>query len=180
LTVGRFVTAKGLHVLIDALAVVVDRVGPAVTAVFAGSTDLSDVVYLRQLEAQVEHHGLGSVVEFRPNLDDRQLWHEYDQADVLVSPSFHEGLCVPVIEAYIAGCRVVATDGGNLPFVVQPPDPIVPTGDVEALADAVVSALESGRRPHPARAAVDRLIATYSRQNSIDELRRAVFEEVSC
>ena len=66
-----------------------------------------------------------------------ELWHLYERSHVVVSPSFHEGLCVPIIEGYLAGCRAIGTDAGNVPFAVQPPDPVVPAGDEDALADAI-------------------------------------------
>ena len=33
-------------------------------------------------------------------------------------PSYHEGYCLPVLEALHAGCQVVASDAGNLPAIV--------------------------------------------------------------
>ena len=52
-----------------------------------------------------------------------------EDADVVISTSFHEGLCVPLIEGYAAGCRAIGTTAGNLPYVVFAPDPVVPPGD---------------------------------------------------
>ncbi len=110
-------------------------------------------------------------------MDDEALAREYERADVLVSPSLHEGLCVPVIEAYAAGCNVVGTDAGNLPYVVQPPDPVVPAGDPDALAEAIVASRGRSlpaQRSVPAGAAA--LVATHSRERARAELIAAVAE----
>ncbi len=64
-------------------------------------------------------------------------------------PSFHEGLCVPVIEGYAAGCRAIGTTAGNLPYIVFPPDPVVAPGDPPALADAIERVLDRPRSQRP-------------------------------
>jgi glycosyltransferase involved in cell wall biosynthesis len=178
LAVGRFVPAKGVHILVEAIATVVEHLGSDLSVVLAGSTDLSDTGYLDHLRDEVTRLGLDEIVEFRLNVDDEQLWEEYERAHVFVSPSLHEGLCVPVIEAYLAGCRVVATDAGNLPNLVHPPDPVVAAGDARALAEALVSVLRSARQDRPTPPLVDQLLATYSRRTAIETLREAVLDEL--
>ena len=139
LTVGRLVAAKGVDVLIDALGRAVRAVGPIVELALAGNTQFSNKNDVRDVEAMITELGLGDLVRFEYDLDDEQLWQLFEWADVVVSPSLHEGLCVPVIEGYLAGCRAIGTDAGNLPFVVQPPDPVVPARDATALGDAIAT-----------------------------------------
>lgn len=139
LTVGRLVPAKGTDVLVEAMATVVAQLDHPVTLVLAGSSDFSDPTFIDTLRDRIRRTKLGRVVRIKQDLDDAALGREYVRADVLVTPSLHEGLCVPVIEAYHAGLRVVGTDAGNLPYVVQAPDPIVPAGDADALAQAIVA-----------------------------------------
>ena len=50
---------------------------------------------------------------------DEELWHLFADSDIVACPSFHEGLCVPAIEAYIAGCRVVSTTESGGPLAVR-------------------------------------------------------------
>jgi glycosyltransferase involved in cell wall biosynthesis len=175
LAVGRLVEAKGVHVLIDAVRIAAERLGNRMRLAIVGSTALSDPAYSDRLRGMVEDAQLTGIVEIIDSPDDEQLCDWYRRADVLVSPSFHEGLCVPVIEAYRAGCRVIGTDAGNLPYVVQPPDPVVASGDAEAMAAAIVTVADqittgSSRAPD----GVDQLLEAYSTATTISQLRQAL------
>jgi glycosyltransferase involved in cell wall biosynthesis len=175
LTVGRLVPAKGVDVLVEAMDAVVQRLEGRVSLILAGNTEFSNRDFIDSLRESIRARRLGRFIKIKEDLDDRSLQKEYGRADVLVSPSLHEGLCVPVIEAYAAGCRVVGSDAGNLPNVVQPPDPIVPAGDPVGLAAAIVqvgneviagvSALPPG---------VPDLIRAHSWQSVRDELALAL------
>jgi glycosyltransferase involved in cell wall biosynthesis len=71
----------------------------------------------------------------------------YDESDVFVMPSHHEGFCVPVIEAAIRGLPVVATSAGALPETVGVEASLLAPGDVGALARALrasVSGVQGG------------------------------------
>lgn len=70
----------------------------------------------------------------------------YSRADVLVLPSYEEGLPVVLLEAYAAGCAVIATPVAAIPEVVLEKNGIlVPPGDAAALA-AAIDALGDDRR----------------------------------
>lgn len=175
LTVGRLVPAKGVDVLLDAMSSVVADAKVPVELVLAGSSQLSDDGFLDRLSVAIDGNDLSGRIEILLDLSDSELWDEYCRADVLVVPSLHEGLCVPVVEAYLAGCRVVGTDAGNLPNVVQPPDLVVPAGDPTALADAIVRTVNEVAIDglHVPEGAAD-LIAAYSRAGSVAALADAI------
>jgi glycosyltransferase involved in cell wall biosynthesis len=137
LTVGRFVPAKGLDVLLDALVRLRPPYERLVSATLAGNAALSDSGHLDHLRARIDDLELGGRVRIVVAPEAPELHALYRRSHVVVSPSFHEGLCVPVVEGYLAGCRAIGTDAGNLPFLVAPPDPVVPAGDSGALADAI-------------------------------------------
>jgi glycosyltransferase involved in cell wall biosynthesis len=67
------------------------------------------------------------------------------ESDVVVMSSRAEGLGTVVLRAVALGKPVVATRAGGLPEIVAP-ESLVPVGDADALARAVVQAL---RRPVP-------------------------------
>jgi glycosyltransferase involved in cell wall biosynthesis len=82
-------------------------------------------------------------VRYLGDLEDDAVARLMSNTDVLVVPSYHEGYCLPVIEAYQAGCQVVAYDAGNLPNVVGHLGQLVPTGDLDALAVAIARAVDA-------------------------------------
>jgi glycosyltransferase involved in cell wall biosynthesis len=156
LTVGRIVAAKGVATLVEAIGLLPTDVRAAVRVRVAGASHFSDAGLIAALQADAT--ALGDTVEFVLDADDDVLAALYATSDVLVSPSLHEGLCIPVIEAYGHGLRAIGTDAGNLPFVLVAGDERVPPGDAPALAAAItrtVAAVRAGDDPHAvARAAV--------------------------
>jgi glycosyltransferase involved in cell wall biosynthesis len=73
----------------------------------------------------------------------------YLSADALVLPSYHEGYCVPAVEALWAGCFPITFDSSNLPHVTGGLGTLVPTGSVDAFRAAVfdfVDRIDSARR----------------------------------
>ena len=139
--------------------------------VIAGNHETSAGSYYEQLTRRVAALGLQYAVRF-VHPDDDELWQLYEAAHIVVSPSLHEGLCVPVIEGYLAGCRAVGTTAGNLPFVVQPPDEVVPPGDAGQLAAAIERAATRVGQPHPY---ADELCALFS----ADAVAERLCEELS-
>ncbi|HUP73236.1 MAG TPA: glycosyltransferase [Acidimicrobiales bacterium] len=145
LTVGRLAPAKGLHVLMDALALLLDRGVWDFELRVAGNPALSSTDYSNGLADQIRGHGLGSRVHLIGQPTDDDLWALYEETDVVVSPSLHEGLCIPIIEGYLAGCRAIGTDAGNLPYVVCPPDKVARANDSESLSDVIETTLQEIR-----------------------------------
>ncbi len=96
-----------------------------------------------------------------------------------MSTSFHEGLCVPVLEGYAFGCRAIGTTSGNLPFLVQPPDPCVPAGDAPALAAALVDVaadILAGDRPTRRH---DELVERYSARSCVKALQVELYRQAA-
>jgi len=137
LTIGRVTAAKGTDVLIEAVGMLAARMDVPIDLDIVGNPRLSDAAFAAALQGRIDELDIGSNVRIEPGVDEPALWDRLESAHILVCPSLHEGLCVPVIEAYIAGCRVVVSDGGNLPHLVRAPDEVVPAGDPGALASAI-------------------------------------------
>ena len=89
---------------------------------------------LRELPDRVEHV---------PQLEPRDVARAFDDATVLVLPSWPEGLGRVVIEAFARGRGVVATDAGGIPDLVQDgvEGILIPPADEEALVASLVRTL---------------------------------------
>jgi glycosyltransferase involved in cell wall biosynthesis len=137
LYVGRFARHKGLRELLHALAVARANAAAPFDLRMVGTLRFSDGNYIDELKSIVVAEGLEDRVKFVGEVSDSQLGVEYARAHALVMPSFHEGFCIPVIEAFGAGCYVIACDGGNLPYLAGDLGTVVAAGNIGALSDAI-------------------------------------------
>jgi glycosyltransferase involved in cell wall biosynthesis len=129
--VGRLEPQKGHHVLLDAL--------PAVRAEFPSArlVCVGEGAERTALEAQAARLGLNGCVRFVGFRPDVPRW--LAAADVVVLPSFYEGLPLAAIEALAASRPVVATAVDGTPEVVVDGRTglTVAPGDSRALAEAI-------------------------------------------
>jgi glycosyltransferase involved in cell wall biosynthesis len=151
ISIGRLIPWKGHDVLLHALAKVREA-RPDV------QIDL-DIVYgrwaeqLTVLEALCNGLDLPGDVKFVEFVDFRDQTDYFPSFDLFVLPSTLSNDRVPrtetfgvaLIEAISAGLPVIATDAGGIPEVVGRPNPqatIVPHGDSDALAAAIVEMID--------------------------------------
>jgi glycosyltransferase involved in cell wall biosynthesis len=159
--VARLAEQKGHRDLIAAAPLVLER-HPDVRFVVAGDGELRD-------ELEELARPLGDRFELLGERDDvPDLLASFE---VFAFPSRFEGLCLAVIEAQAAGVPVVATPVGGIKETVVDGETgrLVPLGDVEALAEAIVVVLddpetagrmaEAARTPVLERYSVDRMVA---------------------
>jgi glycosyltransferase involved in cell wall biosynthesis len=102
--------------------------------------------YADALYAYAAELGLRESVRFRSRVSDEALSDLYEDSDVLVVASEHEGFCVPVVEAMAHDLPVVAFREGALPEVLGDAGVLVETKDPVSLAQAVRSVV--GESPH--------------------------------
>lgn len=170
LFVGRFVRAKGVLDLLQALARAVAEGATDLQVTLAGSPVFSDRSVVASLHETIDDLALTDTVEVLLGPDDAVLAERFAAADVLVLPSYHEGYCVPVVEAMASGCHLITYEAGSLPDTAAGLGLLVETGNVEALGDAI--ALYCSRRRNAARA--DMLVPTSSGDLPHDEWQRRV------
>jgi glycosyltransferase involved in cell wall biosynthesis len=167
--IGRFVPSKGVLDLVCALGQAVHRVPCDVQLALVGNIDLSDPYYLGKLNKLIA--ASPADIRFCGTLDEAGLAAALHEADIFVMPSYHEGYCLPVIEAFAAGCHVISYDAGNLPAIVGVYGAIVRTGDVDGLADALCEcfaehrAADAEHREPAFRTGDGRIPETQRRQN---------------
>lgn len=107
----------------------------------------------KALEGQIERLGLHGSVALPGYVDDAVSYMA--ASDVFVLSSVHEGLPTVLIEALGAGVPVVSTDCESGPREILRGGALgrlVPVGDTDALAAAIVAALEQPRGEVPADA----------------------------
>ena len=130
--VGRLVPIKNHELFLQAAVKVRERLPNACFAI------IGDGELRAELEATTARLGLTDCVRFVGWV--REVAPVYSDLDALVISSRNEGTPVSVIEALSARCPVVTTAVGGLPDLLDQGalGTLVPTEDVNALADAIV------------------------------------------
>jgi glycosyltransferase involved in cell wall biosynthesis len=137
--VGRLCEQKGQLLLVEALQSVIAR-GQACELVLAGDGEMR-----AEIEALIERHRLQAHVRITGWIGSAQVRDEILAARALVLPSFAEGLPVVIMEAMALRRPVITTFVAGIPELVRDGSNgwLVPAGDVEALADAMVACLDA-------------------------------------
>jgi glycosyltransferase involved in cell wall biosynthesis len=140
--VGRLVPVKNHALFLEAAAKIRAHV-PGVCFAIVGDGDDAMRAAIR---AKIDELRLGDAVIMTGWV--RDVAPIYSDLDALVISSVNEGTPVTVIEALAACCPVVATAVGGLPDLLDGGalGALIPSGDAEALASAIVGVL---RQPPP-------------------------------
>lgn len=131
LTLARLAPQKGLDLLVEAAALLVEQV-PQVHWLVAGGGPMQDDLRRRAAEAGLPVHVLGHRSD-APEL--------LALADVVVSTSSWEGQPLNLQEALRAGRPIVATDVGGTGEVTGDAALLVPYGDAAAMAERISAVL---------------------------------------
>ena len=138
--VGKFTDFKGIDVLLRAAAIYEARL-PGVQTVLVGQGELWD-----EMHALCASEGLQGV-HFLGQQPQDKVARVYNAADVSVVPSRIEPFGLVAVEALACGTPVVATNEGGLPdFINDQVGALVPVGDPQSLAAAIVAEIESGSK----------------------------------
>ncbi|MEO0841440.1 MAG: glycosyltransferase family 4 protein [Cyanobacteria bacterium J06643_5] len=140
--IGRLCKSKAQHLLLQAAANL-HQLGQEAVYLIVGKDLEQDGAYLKYLQDLAQELGIDKSVHF--------LGHRADipqllaLSDLLVLPSYTEGLPLVILEAMAAGLPVVATPVGGIPEVVihQETGFLVPVEDVQALGDAILKLLQN-------------------------------------
>ena len=153
--VGRLIPIKGHDVLLGALAVARAHV-PGLALEIAGEGQLEP-----ELRATVARLGLDDAVTFLGRV--APVAPVLERAEIVVVPSFGEGFGLVALEAMERGRPVIASAVGGLSEIVDDGRTgiLVPSGDVDALAEAIVELARD-----PARAAA---MGAAGRARALDE-----------
>ena len=142
LFVGRIVKTKGVLELIDTVLRLRQR-GVAPFRVRLTGNEFSDPAYVKAVRGAIVENGLSQDVLWLGTADVATWESLYREAHILAIPSYHEGFCKPVIEGLRAGCIPIGYASYNLPYIANRLGRLVPTGNVEALTDALEEVMKS-------------------------------------
>ncbi|GAB4280941.1 MAG: glycosyltransferase [Coriobacteriia bacterium] len=137
LTVCNLVEVKGLDVLVDAVAMLVED-GRDITLEIVGKGPLRGM-----LEERSRARGIRGNVFFTGSVPREEIVAAMRRADLFVLASHREGFGVVLIEAMATGLPVVATAVEGPRDIVRDEDGIlVPPGDPVALAEGIGNAVD--------------------------------------
>lgn len=131
---GRIEHGKGQHLLVEAMAQLVDQ-GFHVGALIAGH--VMDQAYFEQLKRSVEDAGLGDNIAFVDFIEHPQ--RAMSCCDVVVLLTYCETFGLVLVEAMRQGVAVIGTDAGGVPEIISNEQTglLVPPGDSQALAGSL-------------------------------------------
>lgn len=143
LFVGRGAPNKAQHDLILSLAALI-QAGMDVELTLVG-TWAGFEPYESRCRRLIEELRLTDRVVLAGSLSDADLAQAYQDADLFLCLSDHEGFCVPVIEAIEAGLPIVAYAAGALPETVGKAGLLLDDKAPSLVAEAVIEALGNSR-----------------------------------
>jgi glycosyltransferase involved in cell wall biosynthesis len=153
LCIGELRLEKGVHTLLDALALLRRERQRRLTLLIVGAGP-----YEQELHRRAKNGGIWDSVAFVPPQPIRSA---LARARLMVMPSHAESLPYVILEAAAAAQPLVATRVGGIPEIFGPDgDALVPPGDVGSLADAIQKKLAE---PEAERAEQARDLADFVR-----------------
>ncbi len=137
--VGRLSEQKGHILLVEAVSQLAAE-GLKFKLVFVGDGELRN-----QIEALIEQLQLQDYIEITGWATNTEVQQYILASQVMVLPSFAEGLPVVLMEALALGRPVITTYVAGIPELVKPGENgwLVPAGSVETLKNAMKSALQT-------------------------------------
>lgn len=140
---ARLLKDKGVREFVEAARVLKER-GVVARFWLAGSPDSGNLTSISEMEiSQWSKDGLLEVLGYRSDIPDL-----FAKSNIVVLPSYREGLPKALIEAAACGRAVVTTDVPGCRDAIEPETTglLVPVRDVMALADAIQSLIENPNR----------------------------------
>lgn len=179
LFVGRLVENKRQHLLLEALWHLQrmqrrhggDRAGGAPPAMLVLAGGGSDSDYARFLRQRLHQLHLDDSVIMPGKVDDTLLQALYRQSSAFVSASAHEGFGMPLVEAMVADCPVVAMGQTNVPHTLGEGGLVLDNEDPAAMAAAVALLLEDPALADTVRAGQRRSLERYRPEHLAAQLR---------
>ncbi len=172
--IGRLVPAKGHRTLLEALLMLRDRAVAMHLVLIGGGPEM------QHLQDFVQTHQLADCVTFTDALSHEEALAHLRQADLFVLASFAEGIPVALMEAMALGIPCISTFVAGIPELIRDgvDGLLVPPGNAQALAEALLMILEeSSRRVAIGEAARRKVVKHYNLRCNQEQLART-FEQL--
>jgi len=182
LFVGRLVENKRQHLLLETLWHLQRmqaryRIGPPAMLVLAGGGGHSD--YGRFLRQRLHQLQLDDSVITPGKIDDSLLQALYRQSAAFVSASAHEGFGMPLVEAMLADCPVVAMGLTNVPYTLGEGGLVLESEDPAVMAASLSLLLEDEALKEQVLAGQRRSLERYRTDVLADALRDWLAQSLS-
>lgn len=170
--VGRLCKAKGQHILLQA-ASILRQSNKKIVYLIIGNDLEQNGAYLEHLKDMATELEVNDIVQF--------LGQRFDvpqilaAADLLVLPSFSEGLPLVILEAMAAEKPVIATSVGGVSEIVihEETGLLIPVGDASALAEAILWMVKN---PFDARMIGSKALEMVKTSFSVEKMQQEVFD----
>ncbi len=132
LFLGVLIKRKGVNDLLEAVAMIKDKVN--IECVIAGSGKEEDELKKRCSELKIEDS-----VTFKGWINGKEKIQLLEECQMLVLPSYNEGLPIAILEAISYGMPVISTDVGDISSAVidKKNGYLIRPGEVNQLADRI-------------------------------------------
>ncbi|MBC7876523.1 MAG: glycosyltransferase family 4 protein [Anaerolineales bacterium] len=129
---------KGIYDILKALPIVINKF-KEVRFTFTGGQNTEQALH------DALDPNFASWVSFRGWVSELEKWDIYQASDLLLLPSYEEGLPYVLIEAMAYGLPIITTPVGGIPEVVRDGTNgiLITPGDYEALANAIVHLVQN-------------------------------------
>lgn len=135
--IGRLSKEKGVDLLIESFAILLEK-NKNLSLIIVGSGDLDSKLKSQVKELHIENNVI--FLGYQENIQDI-----IQQIDLVVLPSYTEGLPLTPIESFAYGKPVVATAAGGTVEIIEDNKNgfLVPIGDVKALTEKIQEVIEN-------------------------------------
>lgn len=142
LYVGSIIERKNLLTAVNALQQLPEKERIPLVVVGNGKN------YKKKVQKFIHNHQLQKWVIWLTDVTSTQaLKHLYENAQLLIYPSFYEGFGLPVVEAMLCGTPVITSNVSSLPEAAGPYGLLVHPNDVDAMSALIQEILrDSGKR----------------------------------
>lgn len=173
LSVGRYAPHKRVEKIIETFSIYRDLCDSRAHLHLVGSS--SSRWYKESLDQLIDQLKVTDAISFHDSVSDEDLSRLYHSSDIYLCMSQHEGFCVPLVEAQLAGLPIVASSTSAIPETVGQAgillDPDAALVEYVAAIDTVISNQEVARKlAARAREGVERFDITRESERAVQWL----------